>query len=164
MWLVANTPQHITSIQRQNHIIFYKGSWHIFLIPALLSSNSWSLICCRPLSVPSYRSVPRHISLHLSRYSSFQSFLSHLCFFIFPSTPPPPPPPHLFQLFLIKSYFNLLALWVNIMRQTDNACWHRTKPKENASSLPVLNQQNILVTLSMKTTCMMCDRGIHSAL
>lgn len=63
------------------------------------------------LSVPSYQSVPRYISLHLCRSSSFNLSLSHVCLYLSAFT-------HLFQLFLIKSYFTPLALLANTMWQT----------------------------------------------
>lgn len=71
-----------TSVQRNNCNIFYKGSCRIFVIPPPLSSNSSLLICCRPLSVPSYQSALRYVSLHLSRSSSFNLSLSHCCLYL----------------------------------------------------------------------------------
>lgn len=87
------------SWQGQSHYMLYKGSWHIFLIP--LSSNSSSLICCPPLSVLSYQSMPCYISLHLSRSSSSNLSLSHFCLYL-----PISPPPHLFQLFFNQKLFH----------------------------------------------------------
>lgn len=113
------------SWQWQNHSMFYKGSWHVFVIPPLLSSSSSSLIYCLPLSVLPYQSVPRYISLHLSRSSSSNLSRSHFCLYL-------PIFLNLFQLFLIKSHFTLLARWANIMWQTVSQmrAWHTNVPAQ----------------------------------
>lgn len=92
--------------QSLDHNTVNKSYWHIFVIPPLLSSSSSPFICCLPFSVLSYQS--HYKSLHLPSSSSSSLY------------------PHLFQLFLIKSYLDPLALWANIGSQTvAQAHWKR---------------------------------------